>query len=307
MNEQENVCGICHESLSAGKTKVIHKNKMWRHEFHKVCIDQWIKVCEKSNNPPCCPICVNFIIPKKMTKTLKLKAEPQLLAPVIQEPAQAEFDRAANERWQRIANSENPLFMGIMICSRRGRTRVPVVKFLQSDLGIESTWTLHRIKEHIKTMNREVYWQKGFFDSDNVEHNVRPFNWFKWKYPTLRITDTYYGTPSQGGRLFEVHHQLDDNKTAREMYIECQSMMGFCIKHRFHYSDEAVHKIQEVYYEKVIREYDYSMPELILINEERFFNNESNPIIPAEHREYRKHPRSTKHSLAWLVLDIEYE
>jgi hypothetical protein len=84
-------------------------------------------------------------------------------------------------------------------------------------------------------------------------------------------------------------------------------MMGFCIKHRFHYSDEAVHKIQEVYYEKVIREYDYSMPELILINEERFFNNESNPIIPVEHREYRKHPRSTKHSLAWLVLDIEYE
>jgi hypothetical protein len=238
--------------------------------------------------------------------TIKSLPEPQLIAPVIQEPAQAEFDRAANDRWQRIANSENPLFMGIMLCSRRGRTRFPVVKFLQSECGIDGTWTLHRIKEHIKTMNREVYWQKGFFDSDNIEHNVRPFNWFGWKYPTLRITDAYYGTPSQGGRLFEVHHQLDDNKTAKEMYIECQSMMGFCIKHIFHYSAEAVQKMQEVYYEKVITEYDYSMPDIIAWDE-RFFNNESNPIIPLEHRKYRKHPRSTKHSLAWLVLDIDYE
>jgi hypothetical protein len=83
-------------------------------------------------------------------------------------------------------------------------------------------------------------------------------------------------------------------------------MMGFCIKHRFHYSDEAVRKIQEVYYQKLIREYDYSWPDTVVMDE-RFYNNESNPIIPVEHREYRKHPRSTEHSLAWLVLDIDYD
>ena len=57
---------------------------------------------------------------------------------------------------------------------------------------------------------------------------------------------------------------------------------------------------------KVIREYDYSWPDTVVMDE-RFYNNESNPIIPVEHREYRKHPRSTVHSLAWLVLDIDYD
>ena len=290
-NKDENVCGICQESLSEGNAKTIHKSANWQHDFHKFCIDQWIKVCEKSNKPPCCPMCVTFIIPNNIIKTIKSIDEPH-----------AHCELAATHRWQNIANSANPLFMGIMLCSQR----VPIMKLLQSDCGIDGTWTLERIKEYIKTKNREVYFQKGMTDRDNMAHNIQPSNWLRWKYPTLRITDAYYGTPSQGGRIFAVNHQLDNNQTAKEMYIEYQSMIGFCVKYGKNYSLETMAKLDEVYNKTLIENYDYSMPDVIMWDE-LFFNNKENPIIPVEHRKYRKHERSTEHSLAWLVLDIDYE
>lgn len=310
-DENENNCGICQSSLDTGRTKTVHQNKkVWRHEFHKPCIDAWIKTCIQANRPPSCPLCPSFVIPDdKIPSNMK----PKVLAPVLvqelaqaQEPTEEEISvQVARDRWRQILRHINyndyaPLYTGIMICSR-GR---PCVHMFNPDNRINPAWNLGRIKEHVRRANRIVYSHKGILDADNLAHNTTLSNWTQMKYPELRIVDAYYGIPSQSGRLGKFDIEMTDDKTVEEMYIEYQTLIRENIK-RSDLSETIKENMRDIYYETNL-EFNHSTGPDDPGHYDRAFLSPANPIIPIEHRRYRRYSQSTEYSLMWLMVDVEY-
>jgi hypothetical protein len=310
-DENENNCGICQSSLDTGRTKTVHQNKkVWRHEFHKPCIDAWIKTCIQANRPPSCPLCPSFVIPDdKIPSNMK----PKVLAPVLvqelaqaQEPTEEEISvQVARDRWRQILrhinyNDNVPLYTGIMICSR-GR---PCVHMFNPDNRINPAWNLGRIKEHVRRANRIVYSHKGILDADNLAHNTTLSNWTQMKYPELRIVDAYYGIPSQSGRLGKFDIEMTDDKTVEEMYIEYQTLIRENIK-RSDLSETIKENMRDIYYETNL-EFNHSTGPDDPGHYDRAFLSPANPIIPIEHRRYRRYSQSTEYSLMWLMVDVEY-
>lgn len=309
-DENENECGICRCSLVTGKKKIVHQIKtVWKHEFHKKCIDDWIRACIESGRPPCCPLCPDFVIPDdKIPANLKMLAQVQEQAPVpAPAPAPPEeylSEMFARDRWAEIVHGIEhgiqPLHTGIMICSR-GK---PCVHMLNCENRIDHTWTLGRIKEYVRRANKLVYSEKGMFDLDNLAHNATLSNWTQMKYPALRIVDAYYGIPSQSGRLGKFDIDMPDNKTVEEMYVEYHTLIRENIK-RSDLSDEIKDKMSDVYYETEL-EFNHPTGPDDPGHYDKAYLNMENPNIPFEHRRYRRYPKSTLHSLMWLMVDVEY-
>ena len=305
-DDNENNCGICQSSLDTGRTKTVHKNKKaWKHEFHKSCIDAWIKTCIQAGRSPSCPLCPSFVIPDDKIPS-NMKTKPKVLAqepePVLTEEQMSE--EVARDRWaeiiHRINHGTTPLHTGIMICSR-GR---PCVHMFNADNGINPTWTLGRIKDHVRRANRIVYSHKGILDVDNLAHNTTLSNWMQMKYPKLRVMDAYYGIPSQSGRLGKFDIEMSDDKTVEEMYIEYQTLIRENIK-RSDLSEEIKEQMRDIYYETILEFNDSTGPD-DPGHYDRAFLNPTNPTIPVEHRRYRRHSQSTDYSLMWLMVDVEY-
>lgn len=308
-DDNENNCGICQSSLDTGRTKTVHQNKkVWRHEFHKSCIDAWIKTCIQANRPPSCPLCPSFVIPDDKIPS-NMKPKPKVLAPALaqaQEPTEEEISvQVARDRWRQILRHINyndyaPLYTGIMICSR-GR---PCVHMFNPDNRINPAWNLGRIKEHVRRANRIVYSHKGILDADNLAHNTRLSNWTQMKYPELRIVDAYYGIPSQSGRLGKFDIEMTDDKTVEEMYIEYQTLIRENIK-RSDLSETIKEQMRDIYYETNL-EFNHSTGPDDPGHYDKAFSSPANPIIPIEHRRYRRYSQSTEYSLMWLMVDVEY-
>ena len=305
-DDNENNCGICQSSLETGRTKIVHKNnKVWKHEFHKPCIDAWIKTCIQAGRSPSCPLCPSFVIPDdKIPSNMKTKPKVPAPAPapaLTNEQTSAQF---ARDRWaeiiRRINYGTTPLYIGIMICSR-GR---PCVHMFNHDHGINPTWTLGRIKEHVRRANRTVYSHKGILDVDNMAHNTTLSNWRQMKYPELRIVDAYYGIPSQSGRLGKFDIEMSDDKTVEEMYIEYQTLIRENIM-RSDLSEEIQKHMRDIYYETKL-EFNYPTGPDDPGHYDKAFLNWANPTIPVEHRKYRRYSKSSDYSLAWLMVDVEY-
>lgn len=307
-NENENNCGICQCSLDTGRTKIVHGNKKaWKHEFHKSCIDSWIGACIQSGRLPCCPMCPSFVIPNdRIPSNMKVlaQAQAQVQEPELEPTEEQMSEIVALDRWEEIINAVNrgirTLHTGIMICSR-GK---PCAHMLNSETGIDHTWTLGRIKDLVRRANRIVYSQKGMFDLDNLAHNIKLSNWTHMKYPGLRIVDAYYGIPSQSGRLGKFDIELSDDKTVEEMYVEYQTLIRENIK-RTNLSEEIKEEMRDIYYESIL-EFNHSTGPDDPGHHDTAFLCLSNPIIPVEQRRYCRYPKSSYHSLAWLIVDIEY-
>ncbi len=304
----ENTCGICQCSLDTGRTKIVHQNKkIWKHEFHKSCIDSWIGACIQSGRLPCCPLCPSFVIPNdRIPSNMIALACVQEPEPEPEpEPTEEQISEiVALDRWEEIINRVNrgirTLHTGIMIFSR-GK---PCAHMLNSENGIDHTWTLRQIKEHVKRANRIVYSQKGMFDLDNLVHNATLSNWTQMKYPGLRIVDAYYGIPSQSGRLGKFDIEMSNDKTVEEMYIEYQTLIRENIK-RSNLSEEIKEKMRDIYYESILEFNPSTGPDDPGYHDHAFLDPTS-PIIPREHRMYCRYPKSSIHSLAWLIVDVEY-
>jgi hypothetical protein len=232
-----------------------------------------------------------------------MKAKIKAPAPVLTDEQISA--QVARDRWAEILrhinyNDTGPLYTGIMICSR-GR---PCVHMFNHDHGINPTWTLGRIKEHVRRANRIVYSHKGILDVDNMAHNTTLSNWTQMKYPELRIVDAYYGIPSQSGRLGKFDIEMSDDKTVEEMYIEYQTLICENIK-RSDLSEEIQKHMRDIYYETKL-EFNYPTGPDDPGHYDKAFLSRANPTIPIEHRRYRRYHQSTDYSLAWLMVDVEY-
>lgn len=306
-DDNENNCGICQCSLETGRTKIVHKNnKVWKHEFHKPCIDAWIKTCIQAGRRPSCPLCPSFVIPDdKIPSDMKPKPKPKLVALAPAPINEQTSTQLARTRWAEILRHINygnlpPLYTGIMICSR-GR---PCVHMFNPDNGINPAWNLGRIKEHVRRANRIVYSHKGMFDADNLAHNTTLSNWTQMKYPELRIVDAYYGIPSQSGRLGKFDIEMTDDKTVEEMYIEYQTLIRENIM-RSDLSETIKGHMRDIYYETNL-EFNHPTGPDDPGHYDKAFVSRANPTIPVEHRRYRRYSQSTEYSLMWLMVDVEY-
>lgn len=294
-------CAICQDNIDPKNKKIIHENaachvslEKWRHQFCGPCIDDWINACLKKEKDPTCPLCPNFKI-------------PQELFPIA--AVQSDYDIAyetALERFNHIMcdyerSNTMPVFMGIMLCINENC----IFKLSNYDMGLTMSSTVQDMKNWICTKGKQLYLISGFTSRQNISHNLSLWNWLKWKYPSIRVSDVHYGIPPSTSWLTDVQENID-NMTLEQIYINYQTLIGQMHLNSADYSEAVQHHVRKIY-RRTNLEWNYPSGPDDPGHYDRAYHNEHNPVIPRELRAQTYNDRSTDHSLAWLTVHLEYE
>ncbi len=305
-SETEEMCNICHCEMSSDK-KMIHRDMSesrkkrgrkikWTHQFCTECIDIWIKSCISKNKTPNCPLCPDFNIPKKKFPIAKKDTDYEMANGI----AITRFNNYAHHH-------RTPVFMGIMICMNDAC----ILKLTNNDIIFENRARLHglssmaHIKEWILTKNYDVYCAAGMTHKKNISYNLSLTNWLKWKYPSLRITDSHYGMPPFTQRIGTFQENIDDDTTVMDIYIKYQTLAGLMHLRSDEYPEQEQRHLKNIYTPSNL---EWNRPTGIDDpgHYDVAYRNPENPDLPKHLRAYSYDAKSTDNSLAWLVFHVEY-
>ena len=285
-------CAICQEDIDPKNKKILHASVTtnWSHQFCGPCIDSWIKACLKKEKYPTCPLCPSFKIPKQLFPIAVVESDYEIA------------HEAALERHNHIMHDYEhtgtmPVFMGIMICINN----VCISRLSNHDMGLTMSSTIQDIKNWISTKGKQIYLISGFTSQQNISHNLSLWNWLHWKYPTIRVVNTHYGTPIST----DVQENLHD-ATLEQIYINYQTLIGMMHLNSDEHSEVVQHHVRKIYRRSNL-EWNHPTGPDDPGHYDRAYHNEYNPVIPRGLRAYTYNDRATDHSLAWLTLNLAYE
>ena len=332
--EYENKCPICFGQM-AEDTITIHEQcdekncKLWTHTFHKACINMWIKSCINIQVYPTCPECKEKIPIDKISDELRetaqtLLAEDEDEAAEDEEVAEDEVAEdeddlipdyifTANSRLERIQTHDQIPFLGVMVCID-GR-HILTISNLLLDLRIGST--IGQLKTNLLQHPDTIFRFDGLLRWKNIQHNLSPYNWYKWKYPEYRVTNIHHGVPSytKDFRHLRSNYDLEtDDVLLADIYRDYQSSVGYILENQETLENDDTEErsfeqkhfceLENVYYRTELRfnhPTGYDDPGYF----DKAFVNKNNPFIPEDMRAYSYCPESTYYSLAWLVVHLD--
>lgn len=272
------ICSICYDPLASRKFVIIHKGAEWHHTLHVDCRDKWVKTCKQNNTPATCPLCPSFKIME-----------------------QSRYIRRALEHLKIINRHNGNLpFMGIMIYMGGNC----VLKLSNIDFCDETTYMpftpdtpLSEIYEATRDMGPNVCRQMGIFSTKNLSHNINPLNWLNWKYPRLKLKNTYFVVPPKGIGT-NINADIRAYRSMGEIYVDYMAYI-YAMYDTVLWKSEAFEDVKNVC--KQITQTNmggdiYSQG----------YENPENPDFPVQYRALAERPKSTHVPMAWIAIDAEY-
>ncbi len=328
-DDEINDCSICMEQLS----KIPEENKKLKikldergrpicgHTFHKECIDNWIrtKINQNSAIYPLCPECRTEIKEDEWPPGLIPMQHPQDDMPqrVIQRAQQRPqvrqetvAERRTNLIWQLQAEQQDQspvLFMGIVVCIN-GQI---LTKYLNTDLELGINNTIGDLKQAILARTQELANMRPYLCQMNLGRQVN--NLFSFtgltteREPSFRIQSIYFGTPSNCENIWQLNMSSremlgDNNSSLINVYKEYQNSANIYFQSHSNQNLSRVTTLHTLRWRPTGPE----DPGQVYAS---FYYNQDNPIIPerfrANTRDNQLDPRSTTHSLSWLVVNLE--
>lgn len=344
-NENENInkkhkadCSICMSELSEDPTENKRlKQKMkdgklvCGHIFHKDCVDNWFKRQKQQNEEMNCPECRTKINQDEWPEDLQLEQEnnirqelylaelgrqrtieyrESILAEIRRQRLIEEQERTltrAEIRRRRLIEEQQQrpdqpvLFMGIVVCMN-GQI---LTKYLNIDLGLGINNTIEHLKTAILNKSQELAEMRGFLCPQNIRRNIHNmisvFGVTPRVEASFNIRNIYFGTPTDCENILQTQAQTltNNNSTLIDVYKEYQDAGTNNINNR------------KLFYVTYLYESRHppTGPEDPGQVYARYYYNEDNPVIPAGFRGITQNPdldpKSTRHSLSWIVVEIE--
>jgi hypothetical protein len=312
-------CPICLDPLGTENVKTLNKVaakqknngvetdiQVCGHSFHKKCIDNWINSTREQTGGPRCPVCRTKISRDQWPE--ELQREPTIVQ-------QADEARPI-VRAQAIQNEERELgrpipFMGILVCLNGQPFRK---KYLNSDsnINLRTNNTLGELKQHILNLAPELAAQRTYFCQTNMGKDINNalsvIGLTTPREPSFKITRMYFGTPNRCDNFRELNEELgniNDNTPLIEIYKKYQRNISNALLH-LNYSI-----LSNIYNTHIVNDIGHRG-----FRNTEYFYNFNNPEIPVEFRALPginvrdglsnfQYERTTRHSLAWLVVNIE--
>jgi len=318
--EEEEECPICFQNIEPDDEKILKRvDNNCGHSFHEKCINTWIKTTKTQAGGPVCPVC----------RTEISEDQWPVEAPVNQEGIgyqahmdQEDIDNEAHvnqeyidydESFEEIASKtainrarkifqyqmeqQHPFpFMGILVCMN-GRPLQK--KYLNSDLDLGPNSTLGELKTKLLALAHEFAQQSSFFCHANLgrylNNAISAIGVTQPREPSFQIKNMYFGTPFSCDKISDLNRYtnsvlLDDNIQLINIYKKYQENIHGAIQANPGYT-----LLTNIYYPHILT-WDH---------ETDYFADPNNPDIPSQFRGSLTNRQSTKHSLAWLVVNIE--
>ena len=323
--EEEEECPICLKNIDPDDEKILKRvGNNCGHSFHKECINPWIKTTKGQNGGPVCPVCrtkisedqwpVEAPVNQEDNEAHMVQEDIDNEAHVNQEDIEASPGEIALQRAETRAQNivGHVPFMGILVCMN-GRPLQK--KYLNSDpefnLGPNST--LENLKTRLLALAPEFAQQSSLFCHANLgrylNNAISAIGVTQYREPSFQIKNMYFGTPFSCDKISDLNLYIgnslidndndNNNKLLIDIYKKYQENIFSAI-----YANPGYTLLTNIYYPHILRwaptghdDYGY--------HETNYFVNPNNPDIPPEFRGSHDNFKSTKHSLAWLVVNIE--
>ena len=302
VKEEEDPCSICQEPfLKNEPTKVVHKTRACEHKFHTQCIDAWCQQCFKNRKRPTCPLCPNYKIPMSICPEPEEEEEEE---EVEVEVFDTQFHETAVRRLRNISYNMSynerfriPIFMGIMVFIN-GKY---ILKYSNRHLNLNLNSTLREIKQKILAKRDRIY-EASRLSRANLRHNMVLDNWFKWKYPEIRITDAHFGIPPYRQKIGLFNEPLDDNSMLADLYERYQILAGEMVWDRSNISGEALEQLDVIYSNRVCL---YQSGPTGPDDTNHYEYGFCNPENPHDSVAYGV-DSATYNSMAWIAVHVTY-
>jgi hypothetical protein len=310
----EEDCTICQEVLNDGQTPVTTLTNC-NHKFHEPCINGWINSQRNSHLQPNCPICRTNIdidqLPQQQQQPQiqqQVQQQPQIQQQVQQQQQQPQIPESLR-RLQQVTqfeqNAGQPVpFLGVVVCINGQMIR----KYLNTDFGLGTNNTLNELKTAILGYSSQIAELRGFC----LANVTLPLNNLlsrtgitTHREPSFKINRIGFGVPlSCNFNFTATNYNGPDLGVASlgDIYYRYQEEARLILEE----SEYEIPNLQSVYYTHTIY-YDTTGPDDPGFSDTNYFLNNENPIILAPFRPPYNgiDSRATRHSLAWLVVDIE--
>lgn len=215
--------------------------------------------------------------------------------------------RAQNIVEQHQQHQQHPFpFMGILVCMN-GRPLQK--KYLNSDpeFNLNPNSTLGELKTRLLDLAPEFAEQSTFFCHANLGRHlnnaISAIGVTQYREPSFKINNMYFGTPFSCDYITDLnlytHSVLHDDESLVNIYKKYQENIFSAI-----YANPGYTLLTNIYYPHILR-WAHTGPEGYENYGTNYFVNPNNPDIPPEFRGSLNNRQSTKHSLAWLVVNIE--
>jgi len=273
------ICSICYEPLASQKSVIIHKGAQWHHTLHVDCRDKWVKTCKQNNTSATCPLCPSFKIME-----------------------QSRYIKRALKHLETINRHNGNLpFMGIMIYMG-GNCVLKLTNLDFCDRTTDMPFTpnipLSVIYEATRDMGPNVCREMGIFSTQNLSHNINPLNWLDWKYPKIKLKNTYFAVPPRGIAT-NINKYIQTYRTLGEIYVEYIASI-YAIHDINRWDDDACENVKNIC--KQITRTNMGGD----IHTEGYENPE-NPAFPVQYWALADRPKSTHVPMAWIAIDAEYQ
>jgi hypothetical protein len=277
--DESELCSICFEPMASQNSVTIHKGEEWHHSLHIDCRNKWVNTCKQNNTHATCPLCPSF---KIMEQSIYIKR------------TLAHFETIKR-------HNGNLPFIGIMIYMGGSC----VLKLTNLDFCDEKTnmpftpnTPLSVIYKAAFDMGPNVYQEMGICSTKNLSHNINPLNWLNWKYPKLKLKNTYFAVPPIG-LATNISKYIQTSRTIGEIYIEYIASI-YAINDINIWDDNACVNIKNI------------CNRITQTNaggdtHTEGYENPENPHFPQYYRAFTERPQSTNVPMAWIAIDADYE
>ncbi len=294
------------------------------HIFHKECIDNWIRIKRNQNSTiyPQCPECRAEIKEDEWPPGIIPMQQPQ---DYQRERAQQTIQQRRREIpiWDRRTNyilqlqdqqqDQSPvLFMGITVCVNGQILK----KYLNTDLNLGINNTVGDLKRSILARTDELATMMPYVCPMHLGRQVNNLFAFTGavtrRNPSFGIKTIYFGNPSNCQELLDYSENTLEMNADNEYNNGNNSLIDM---YREYQRDVNIHldSNSDPYISRVITLHTLRWPPTGPEDPGQvyasFYYNQDNPIIPerfrADTRDERLNPRSTTHSLSWIVVELE--
>jgi len=322
--EEEN-CAICLEPLGTENVKkldkvVINGKEVCGHSFHKECIDKWIDSTRQQEGGPVCPECRTPITERQLPRAQPPRPQTQRQT-IVQAADRARPSVRAQEIQTEEREQQGPVpFMGILVCLNGQPFQT---KYLNSspEIGLTTTSTLGQLKTRLLALAPRFAQERTFFCQTNmgryINNALSVTGATSYREPSFRIKNMYFGTPYSCDNISQLNIGVEDmlrndNRSLIDIYKDYQNNILYASE-SLRYGSRELSILTSIHRTHTVR-WRPTGPEDDGYRDTDYFVNINNPVLPLR---FQARPRtegelspyqlahSTRHSLAWLVVNIE--